>query len=381
MTGLEWSDPERRLETNQWRMKNGSRPALLVDAESRRILEANVAASRKYGYRRVELVGLPIETLWPAAPVVWPSTDGAQRTAASEAITISRHQHKSGSPLDFLVQGRGLVRAGRRVVSLVLSEVSERAFSLALMESEGRVLEVLARGGRLDELLADLVLAIERLSSGMRGSVLLLDEDGRHVRHGAAPNLPASYWHAIDGARIGPAAGSCGTAMYSARQVVVADIASDQRWRPYRELALRHGLRACWSTPIFSRKQQVLGAFALYYDQVRSPGKREQRLVQIAADLAAIAVERDIADRRLGVSAAGKPARRSPVAPAHAKLSAREQEVFQLIARGEPVKRIARTLDLSISTLYTHRRRIFEKLGVSSNVALARYALEHDAAH
>jgi DNA-binding CsgD family transcriptional regulator len=372
MTGLEWSDPERRLETHQRMMKSGSPPALLVDAESRRILEANVAASQKYGYRREELVGLPIEALWPAAPVIWPSADGAA-PAAAEAITISRHQHKSGSPLDFSVQWRGLVRAGRPVVSLVLSEVSERAFSLALMESEGRVLEVIARGGPLEQLLADLVLAIERLSSGMRGSVLLLDEDGGHVRHGAAPNLPASYWDAIDGARIGPAAGSCGAAMYSARQVVVADIAGDRRWRPYRELALRHGLRACWSTPIFSRKQQVLGAFALYYDQVRSPGEREQRLVQIAADLAAIAVERDIADRRLGV--------RSPVAPAHAKLSAREQEVFQLIAQGEPVKRIARTLDLSISTVYTHRARIFEKLGVSSNVALARLAVAHDAAH
>ncbi len=368
------------METHQRMMKSGSPPAVLVDAESRRILEANAAASHKYGYRREELVGLPIEALWPAAPVIWPSADGGA-PAAAEAITISRHQHKSGSPLDFSVQVRGLVRAGRRLVSLVVSEVSERAFSLALMESEGRVLEVLARGGPLEQLLADLVLAIERLSSGMRGSVLLLDEDGRHVRHGAAPNLPASYWDAIDGARIGPAAGSCGAAMYSARQVVVADIAGDRRWRPYRELALRHGLRACWSTPIFSRKQQVLGAFALYYDQVRSPGKREQRLVQIAADLAAIAVERDIADRRLGVSAAGKPAPRSPVAPTHAKLSAREQEVFQLIAQGEPVKRIARTLDLSISTVYTHRTRIFEKLGVSSNVALARYAVEQDAAH
>jgi GAF domain-containing protein len=254
-------------------------------------------------------------------------------------------------------------------------QVDERAFSLALLESEGRVLEAIARGGPLERLLSELVLTIERLSSGMTGSVLLLDEDGSHIRHGAAPNLPASYCHAIDGIRIGPAVGSCGTAMHTGEPVVVADVEHDPRWRRYRGLAARHGLRACWSTPIFSRDRRVLGAFALYYHQVRSPGERDRRLVQVASDLAAIAIERDLADRSLEAMAAGDLVRRGRSTPAGRKLTAREQEIFQLIAQGEPVKGVARTLGLSISTVYTHRSRILEKLGVRSNVALSRYAV------
>lgn len=243
------------------------------------------------------------------------------------------------------------------------------------------MLEAIARGGSLERLLSDLVLAIERLSNGMRGSVLLLDADGLHLRHGAAPHLPLAYRRAIDGVRIGPAAGSCGTAVFMRKPVIVADILKDPRWRAYRQLAAQHGLRACWSTPIFSRERRVLGAFAFYYDQVRSPGERDKRLVQIASDLAAIAIERDMADRRLEAGAVGGQFRQDTGMRAHRKLSARELEVFHRLARGEPVKRIARTLDLSISTVYTHRARIFEKLGVSSNVALARYAVAHAAAY
>ena len=260
-------------------------------------------------------------------------------------------------------------------------KLSGRAFSLALMESESRVLEAIARGGPLERLLSDLVLAIERLSSGMRGSVLLLDADRLHLRHGAAPHLPLAYRRAIDGLRIGPAAGSCGTAVFTGKPVIVADILKDPRWRSYRQLATQHGLRACWSTPIFSRERRVLGAFALYYDRVRSPDERERRLVQIASDLAGIAIERDLADRRLEAGTAVGQFRQDTGTPAHRKLSARELEVFHRLARGEPVKRIARTLGLSISTVYTHRARIFEKLGVRSNVALARYSVDHDAVY
>lgn len=370
---------QKREERYRLPSSSGSQPVLLVDAASRRILEANAAASRKYGYPQAELVGLPIKTLWPDAESAW--SQSRPGTAAAGSLKIARHRRRSGRPLDVSVEVQEVAKAGRRIVSLAVGEVSERAFSLALMESQSRVLERVARGGRLERVLADLVLAIERLSSGMIGSVLLLSEDGWHLRHGAAPNLPASYWSAIDGLRIGPAAGSCGTAVYSGKQVIVSDIARDPLWRPYRKLALKHGLHACWSTPIFARHRQVLGAFALYYRDVRRPGEREKRLVQVASDLAAIAIERDIADRRLESGKAYPSETSAPFAdlarPKRRKLSAREMQICRLIAQGEPVKRIAGELHLTISTVYTHRARIFEKLGVRSNVALTHYAISH----
>jgi DNA-binding CsgD family transcriptional regulator len=170
--------------------------------------------------------------------------------------------------------------------------------------------------------------------------------------------------NAIEGLKIGPTAGSCGSAMYFGKTVIVSDIASDPLWRAYRRHALKHGLRACWSAPIVSPGGEILGAFAFYYREPREPSPRERRVVEVAAELAAIAITRAMAQ-------APGPA----AAPERAALSARELEIVRLIANGEPVKRIARDLGLTISTVYTHRARIFDKLGVRSNARLARYAM------
>jgi DNA-binding CsgD family transcriptional regulator len=332
-------------------------PAFLVDARSRRIVAANQAAARAYGYQRESLEGLPVETLWPAAPA-------ALHRSAPAGLRISRHRRSNGRPIDVEVTVLGAPRR-RRMIGLAMNQVSERAFSLALLESRSRMLEQLARGASLEAMLRSLVLAIEELSGDMLGSVLLLAEDGAHVRHGAAPSLPRAYWNAIDGLRIGPAAGSCGTAMYSGRQVIVADIAADPLWRSYRKLALGNGLRACWSTPIVSPSGVVLGAFALYYLEPRQPREQEKQLVQVAAELAAIAIGRRQAQTAGDAAAPGT------------KLSARELQIVRLIAQGEPVKRIAAGLRVTISTVYTHRARIFDKLQIDSNVDLARYAVTH----
>lgn len=180
-----------------------------------------------------------------------------------------------------------------------MGELTERAVGHALFESHSRVLEMIARGDPLQPILEELVRAMERLSDGMIGSVLILDPASGRARHGAAPSLPQEYWQAIDGLRIGPAVGSCGTAMHSGRQVVVSDIATDPLWADYRELALRHGLRACWSAPIFCRSGKVLGAFAMYYREVRTPSARDLGLAEAATHLASIAIERHLSDRAL----------------------------------------------------------------------------------
>jgi signal transduction histidine kinase len=126
-------------------------------------------------------------------------------------------------------------------------------------------------------------------------SVLLLDEDGQHVRHGAAPSLPKDYIAAIDGLCIGPRAGSCGTAMYRREPVIVTDILNDPLWEPYRELVEPFGFRACWSTPILSHSGKALGSFAMYYREPRSPSPPEMRALEMATHLAGIAIERKLA--------------------------------------------------------------------------------------
>lgn len=156
-----------------------------------------------------------------------------------------------------------------------------------------RVLE-LAMGDRpLEETLSELLRVVETTShTGVLGSVLLLDEDGKHLRHGAAPSLPEAYCHAIDGAEIGPCVGSCGTAAFTAEPVFVSDIANDPLWIDFRELADAHGLRACWSIPILTAGRRVLGTFAMYHREPRQPTVRDLALVDLVTQTAALVIDR-----------------------------------------------------------------------------------------
>lgn len=120
----------------------------------------------------------------------------------------------------------------------------------------------------LDEYLRE----VESASDGeILTSILLLDESGSRLLHGAAPSLPDAYCEAIDGIEIGPEVGSCGTAAFVGHSIYVTDIASDPLWADFSELALSHGLRACWSTPIFDGDGKLLGTFAIYYKTPRAP--------------------------------------------------------------------------------------------------------------
>ena len=156
---------------------------------------------------------------------------------------------------------------------------------------QSRILEMVAANAPLSRILEQLVLLIESQSEGMLCSVLLLSDDGEHVRHGAAPSLPEEYVKAIDGAPIGPKNGSCGTAMYRGEPVIVRDVWIDPLWEDYRGLAHVCGLRACWSTPILSGRGKVLGSFAMYYREPRLPNEAETRLTDIATRIAGLAIE------------------------------------------------------------------------------------------
>lgn len=166
-------------------------------------------------------------------------------------------------------------------------------------ENERSILELLARGESLAVLLNHLTSSYEAIYPGILCSVLLLSQDGRHLEHGAAPSLPEAYSKAIEGSPIGDCAGSCGTAAYTRKTVIVADIAHDPLWRDYKDLALSHGLAACWSVPILSTQGQILGTFALYYSVPRSPQPVELAALERGAHLASLAIERAQTEARV----------------------------------------------------------------------------------
>jgi two-component sensor histidine kinase len=162
-----------------------------------------------------------------------------------------------------------------------------------LLESERQLLSRVAMGGRLDEVLRDIILAVEKASDGaMLGSILFVSEDGKHLVEGAAPSLPAEYNAAINGVALGVAVGSCGTAAFKGEPVFVSDIATDPLWKDFRDLALRNGLAACWSVPIRGSDGTILGTFANYYHEPRQPSPRDIESIAMMAQTAAIAIER-----------------------------------------------------------------------------------------
>jgi diguanylate cyclase (GGDEF)-like protein len=167
----------------------------------------------------------------------------------------------------------------------------------ALQRLQGDILDAVARGLALPDIADALCRRVEELAPDAICSVLGVDPDGR-LRPLAGASLPQAYSRALDGQKIGPSAGSCGTAAFRGEPVLVLDIAHDPLWADYRDLGLPAELQACWSSPIKARDGRVVGTFAFYYRESRPPSALEVRIVERCVDLCAIAIEHDAAQAR-----------------------------------------------------------------------------------
>ena len=190
------------------------------------------------------------------------------------------------------------------------TDIDDRKRAEALLAGEKRFLEMVARGESMSEILEALCQLVEDTASGCYCSVVLVDPSGTHLEHGAAPSLPASFIDSIIGRPVNAESGPCAMAAYLNEQVIAADLASETRWAAYEwcPMALAHGLQACWSTPISSTAGKVLGAFALYYDQPKTPTPLQQGLIEQFTHIASIAIERAQSDLALKQSEARKAA-------------------------------------------------------------------------
>ncbi|MBC8086824.1 MAG: response regulator [Phycisphaerae bacterium] len=184
------------------------------------------------------------------------------------------------------------------------SLIAEASRAISRYAGHQRVLEAMALRLPLTQVLSRLALSIEDAAPGSLCAVMLVDEAGTRLYTGAAPSLPVKFTAGIDGNIVGPAAGSCGTAVWRKETVVVSDIESDPLWSSYKDLAAQHNLRACWSTPIISSGGAALGSFAVYYHTVRVPLAAEKQMVHDAVDLACIAIGQERAESSLRLSEA-----------------------------------------------------------------------------
>ncbi|QRI64290.1 EAL domain-containing protein [Shinella sp. PSBB067] len=205
----------------------------------------------------------------------------------------------SSGNLKWLLTSKLPVRdAGGEVIGIVgiARDITGRKRSESLHLGQAHLLKMIALGAPLAEVFSSLILLIEAHVPDVAGSILLLAPDGRHIVNGAAPNLEPAYSSLIDGVEIGPAAGSCGTAMWRGEPVIVSDIETDPLWADFKAIVAPYGYRACWSSPIRSYQGKVLGSFALYSRTPGEPSADCMKLVGMATHIAGIAIERKEAE-------------------------------------------------------------------------------------
>ena len=177
-----------------------------------------------------------------------------------------------------------------RVTATPISHIQQTE---SLLDGQKRILTMINEDRPLAETLDAICRLIDAQQEGMLSSVLLIDEKGEHLMHGAAPHLPEAYCKAVHGFSIGVGMGSCGTAAALGEQVIVEDITTHPYWAPFKSLAYdAHGLAACWSTPIRAYDGKVIATFAVYHKRPKSPSLGERKLIDFTAHLVSMAANR-----------------------------------------------------------------------------------------
>jgi len=197
------------------------------------------------------------------------------------------------------VAGVGWFTTARRL-GVTTREREDLVKSARVIEVERQMLELVAKGASLSEVLDTLTRAIEQLSPESHCTIMLLDEKHRrYLSLASGPSLPAAYLQALERLEIGPDVGACGSAAFRNETIVIDNIATDYRFADARDFILSHGLRSCWSQPIRDSRNTVLGTFAIYRRKVASPRAEELRMTRVAAQLAGNAIERIRAEMHL----------------------------------------------------------------------------------
>lgn len=259
------------------------------------ILDVNEFAARYLGYRREELISQS------ALVVVHPND---RKRVMKQLKNLFHCQQNDIHSMEFkkvkksgetvYVQEnmyRTTTEEGKTIFLVSCHNISSEKKAKQLLAGQKKVLELIAKEMSLSDILNEIARTAEGIRSNMFCSILLLNDETNRLYHGAAPSLPKEYIEAINGCEIGPNVGSCGTAAFRQELVVVSDIETNPLWQHYKEAALAHGLRACWSVPIFSSTKKVLGTFAIYHREPCEPQEKDIEIIYTFSSLAGLAVE------------------------------------------------------------------------------------------
>ncbi|MFO1326222.1 MAG: PAS domain S-box protein [Rubrivivax sp.] len=282
ITGLRRAEGEYR-----WLFERNPAPMLVYDRQTLALLRANEAFCTLYGWTDAELRALKLTDLYLPED----QDAVAQRVPTLQGLVHVgewRHRRRDGSLIHVVAQSHDTLHEGREARVVAITDVSSLQRSRQRDRQRLAVMELLARGERVQTVLEQLARDHETLFPGSLCSVLLVDGD--QLRHAAAPSLPEFYNQAIDGVLVGPDVGSCGAAAHWRERVIVSDIDTHPNWVPFRDLARRAGLRACWSEPVLGPQGRALGTFAVYRREPLLPAPEELEQMQFAVQLAATVI-------------------------------------------------------------------------------------------
>jgi diguanylate cyclase (GGDEF)-like protein/PAS domain S-box-containing protein len=299
-------------------------PDALYVLQEGQLVFINAAGARQLNAASpAELFGLPLASLLHPDYIAQSNERVAHMFATGQSAPLleQKYMRRDGSVIDvevcsapFLYQGKPAIQViarditGRKAAEEALRISHDRHRILAeeatrakqSLQQEKAILEMIALEKPLPEVLQDICLGAQRiLSKKPQCAILLLQADGKHMRVGAAPSMPDVYNSLVDELEIGPAAGSCGTAVYRNEQVIVEDIERDPLWEKYRTLASSFGLRACWSSPISTAAGTVLGAFGIYYSEPHAPSPDDLAFIADITHMVGIAIHKDRVERSL----------------------------------------------------------------------------------
>lgn len=261
-------------------------------------VDCNTAAIRLLGYdgKRGIVLHSPAEISPELQPDGRSSTEKVNELVAMALSEGDRrfewmHLKADGSDLPVEVSLAPMSLGGKRLLHVIWRDISERKQLELREQNRLEILEKMATGAPLTSLLDAIVTFVEKNSPGSLCSILIANDEGTRLLHGAAPSLPDFYNEAVKGLRIKQGMGSCGTAAFLRKRVVVDDLRGHPYWKGF-EPAFQAGLCSCWSEPVLSPEGELLGTFATYHREPRSPSSNEIALIESAAHLASIAIGR-----------------------------------------------------------------------------------------
>jgi len=276
-------------------------PMSIYDPVTLKFLAVNDAALKQYGYSRDECLNLTVMQIHD--PQELPKLEKYVREVMSQneqpPTSVWRHRRKDGTLFWAQVSAHGIEYKGEKARLALSQDISEIKQSEQREHARSEVMELLAKGAPLSQVLETIVRSVEQENPAMLCSILLLDDTNEHLVTGAAPSLPDFYNQIVHGLKIGDGVGSCGTAAFTGKRVIVEDIQTHPYWAGYQELAAKAQLGACWSNPILSPAGKVIGTFAIYHRAPHTPAQADLELIEHASYLAGVAIERGIAGEAL----------------------------------------------------------------------------------